>query len=97
MSDVVSEWFAKAAWLRFFRYLRMMMIPSMSIVSPAVGTTIETMMICVERTWRTGTEFTVGATEGNAVAEAVAVCPRYVGMDCDDGNVAVHPSSPSKA
>ena len=54
-------------------------------------------MICVERIWRTGTEFTVGITEGSAVAEAVAICPRYVGTDYDDGNVAVHPSSPSNA
>lgn len=79
---------------------------SRSIVSPAVGTTTEMMMICVEWTYRPGAksfievaegsavaEVSTGVAEGSAVAEVGYVyCPWYVGITCDGCKVILHPS-----
>ena len=42
---------------------------SRSVVSPAVGTTTEMMIICVEWTYRPGAKFFIEVAEGSAVAE----------------------------
>ncbi len=83
---------------------------SRRIISPAVGTTTETM-ICVEWTRRTGCgPFVEFAEEGTVaellagIAEESAVCegfanlpPMNVGKVCDGGTVAVHPLYPNSS
>lgn len=83
----------------------MMKKQSKSIVSPAMGTTTETMIIVVEWIRRADTGLSVGAAEESvaaagvaeesAAAKVVAASPMNVGKNWDGGNVAVHPSYPT--
>ena len=89
MSDVVLGSTAKAAWLRFFRYLRMMRKESRSIMNPRVGNTTERTIVRILWAWCLDVELAVkvaveaaseelatGAIEGAAVAGTAASAPK---------------------
>lgn len=77
--EIVSGWFVGAAWLRFFRYLRMMTKQDRRIMIPAVGSTTERTIICVGWTRRPGVELPAEVSAEGAVAKSILL-PRYAGM-----------------
>lgn len=104
MSDVISGFFTRVAWLRFFRYWRMATKQNKSIINPAAVTVTETMIICVVLIRRTDTELFAFVVEPIAIAVAEAedelvTTSGYisVGTTGDGGKAAVHRSYPIAA